>query len=103
MIEVETNKATMNVSSPCPGKVARLLVRLNESYPVGAVLGLLGGDRGGRAPAGTWTSAAAGKSPRRRGRQAKATTMGESKGATDRARFAGAGACGGGQLHVAAA
>jgi pyruvate/2-oxoglutarate dehydrogenase complex dihydrolipoamide acyltransferase (E2) component len=41
VIEVETNKATMNVSSPCPGKVTRLLVSLNESYPVGAVLGYL--------------------------------------------------------------
>ena len=41
VIEVETNKATMNVSSPSPGKVDRLLVKLNESYPVGAVLGYL--------------------------------------------------------------
>jgi pyruvate/2-oxoglutarate dehydrogenase complex dihydrolipoamide acyltransferase (E2) component len=41
VIEVETNKATMNVSSPCPGKVDELLARLNESYPVGAVLGYL--------------------------------------------------------------
>ena len=41
VIEVETNKATMNVASPCPGKVDRLLVKLNESYPVGAVLGYL--------------------------------------------------------------
>ena len=41
VIEVETNKATMNVTSPCPGKVNRLLVKLNESYPVGAVLGYL--------------------------------------------------------------
>lgn len=41
VIEVETNKATMNVASPCTGKVDRLLARLNESYPVGAVLGYL--------------------------------------------------------------
>jgi pyruvate/2-oxoglutarate dehydrogenase complex dihydrolipoamide acyltransferase (E2) component len=41
IIEVETNKATMNVSSPCRGKVDRLLVKLNESYPVDAVLGYL--------------------------------------------------------------
>jgi pyruvate/2-oxoglutarate dehydrogenase complex dihydrolipoamide acyltransferase (E2) component len=41
VIEVETNKATMNVTSPCPGRVNRLLVKLNESYPVGAVLGYL--------------------------------------------------------------
>jgi len=39
--EVETNKATMNVTAPCPGRVEKLLVRVNESYPVGAVLGYL--------------------------------------------------------------
>jgi len=39
LIEVETNKATMNVTSPCRGKLARFSVELNESYPVGAVLG----------------------------------------------------------------
>ena len=31
VIEVETNKATMNVSSPCPGKVGRLLVKLRKA------------------------------------------------------------------------
>src|SRR5436190_12678284 len=41
LFEVETNKATMNVASPCPGRVEKLLVELNESYPVGAVLGYL--------------------------------------------------------------
>jgi len=41
VIEVETNKATMNVTSPCPGRIHKLLVNLNESYPVGAVLGYL--------------------------------------------------------------
>src|SRR5439155_21539171 len=41
VIEVETNKATMNVASPCGGRVEKWLVRLNESYPVGAVLGYL--------------------------------------------------------------
>ncbi len=39
VIEVETNKATMNVSSPCGGKVISLTARLSESYPVGATLG----------------------------------------------------------------
>src|SRR6266403_4597041 len=41
VIEVETNKATMNVTAPCSGRVERLSVQLNESYPVGAVLGYL--------------------------------------------------------------
>ena len=31
----------MNVASPCAGRVEKLLVKLNESYPVGAVLGYL--------------------------------------------------------------
>ena len=39
IMEVETSKATMNVPAPCGGKVDKFLVRLNESYPVGAVLG----------------------------------------------------------------
>jgi pyruvate/2-oxoglutarate dehydrogenase complex dihydrolipoamide acyltransferase (E2) component len=41
LIEVETSKATMNVASPCPGRVEKFLVNLNESYPVGSVLGYL--------------------------------------------------------------
>jgi pyruvate/2-oxoglutarate dehydrogenase complex dihydrolipoamide acyltransferase (E2) component len=39
LIEVETNKATMNLASPCRGKVGAFVVRINESYPVGATLG----------------------------------------------------------------
>src|SRR6266404_1498233 len=41
IIEVETNKAAMNVAAPCPGRVEKFLITLNESYPVGAVLGYL--------------------------------------------------------------
>src|SRR5438552_14848062 len=41
IVEVETNKATMNVTAPCPGRVEKFLVKVNESYPVGAVLGYL--------------------------------------------------------------
>lgn len=39
IIEVETNKANMNLASPCRGRVARFTAKLNESYPVGAALG----------------------------------------------------------------
>ena len=39
LIEVETNKATMTVTAPCAGRVVKYTVELNESYPVGAVLG----------------------------------------------------------------
>ena len=41
VVEVETNKATMNVTAPCRGQIQNFLVKLNESYPVGAVLGYL--------------------------------------------------------------
>lgn len=41
IIEVETNKANMNVVSPARGKIEKFLVQLGESYAVGAVLGQL--------------------------------------------------------------
>src|SRR6266496_674963 len=41
IIEVETNKATMNVASPCRGRLGDFTAKLNESYPVGALLGLI--------------------------------------------------------------
>jgi pyruvate/2-oxoglutarate dehydrogenase complex dihydrolipoamide acyltransferase (E2) component len=39
VIEVETNKATMTVTSPCRGCIEKFTVQLNRSYAVGAVLG----------------------------------------------------------------
>jgi pyruvate/2-oxoglutarate dehydrogenase complex dihydrolipoamide acyltransferase (E2) component len=39
VIEVETNKATMTVTSPCRGRIEKFSVQLNESYAVGATLG----------------------------------------------------------------
>jgi pyruvate/2-oxoglutarate dehydrogenase complex dihydrolipoamide acyltransferase (E2) component len=39
LIEVETNKATMTVTSPCSGHLAKFTVQLNQSYAVGEVLG----------------------------------------------------------------
>src|SRR5277367_6459872 len=41
LIEVETNKATMTVTSPCSGRIEKFIVQLNESYAVGAVLGTI--------------------------------------------------------------
>ncbi len=41
LIEVETNKATMSVTSPCSGKIENFSAELNESYTVGAVLGYI--------------------------------------------------------------
>ncbi len=39
IIDVETNKAVMGVTTPCKGKIERITVELKETYPVGAVLG----------------------------------------------------------------
>ena len=39
LIEVETNKASMTVASPCRGRIEKFTVQLNGSYAVGAVLG----------------------------------------------------------------
>jgi pyruvate/2-oxoglutarate dehydrogenase complex dihydrolipoamide acyltransferase (E2) component len=39
LIEVETDKATMTVASPCKGIIEKFSVQVNESYAVGATLG----------------------------------------------------------------
>jgi len=39
IIDVETNKAVMVVTTPCKGKIDKITVQLKETYPVGAVLG----------------------------------------------------------------
>jgi pyruvate/2-oxoglutarate dehydrogenase complex dihydrolipoamide acyltransferase (E2) component len=41
VVEVETNKATMNVSSPARGKVQSWIAKRDESYAVGETLGQL--------------------------------------------------------------
>src|SRR5207237_3305071 len=39
IIEVETDKAVMGVTTPCAGKIARIDAEVKGTYPVGAVLG----------------------------------------------------------------
>jgi len=39
IIEVETDKAVMGVTTPCPGKIARIDAEVKGIYAVGAVLG----------------------------------------------------------------
>ena len=39
LVEVETDKATMTVASPCKGRVEHFSARVDESYAVGAALG----------------------------------------------------------------
>ena len=41
IIEVETNKAVMSVTTPCAGKVHRIIAEQDVSYAVGATLGFL--------------------------------------------------------------
>src|SRR5438067_294801 len=41
ILEVETNKATMGVTTPCRGRVSEVLVDLQQSYAVGATLAYL--------------------------------------------------------------
>ena len=39
LIEVETDKATMTVASPCKGRIEKFSAKVDESYAVGATLG----------------------------------------------------------------
>jgi pyruvate/2-oxoglutarate dehydrogenase complex dihydrolipoamide acyltransferase (E2) component len=39
IMEVETNKAVMGVTTPCKGKIDKITAQVKETYPVGAVLG----------------------------------------------------------------
>src|SRR5947199_336696 len=41
IIEVETDKAVMGVTTPCPGQVAKIDAEVKGTYPVGAVLGYI--------------------------------------------------------------
>ena len=39
IIDVETNKAVMGVTTPCKGKIDKIIAEVKQTYPVGAVLG----------------------------------------------------------------
>src|ERR687888_1355058 len=41
IIDVETNKAVMGVTTPCKGKVDKITAQLKEPYPIGTVLGYI--------------------------------------------------------------
>ena len=41
LLEVETEKAMMEVTTPCPGKILEIIAEVDISYPVGATLGYL--------------------------------------------------------------
>src|SRR5213596_3481069 len=44
LVEVQTDKTTVEIPSPAAGKVARILVGEGEVVPVGTVLVVIGGD-----------------------------------------------------------
>jgi pyruvate dehydrogenase E2 component (dihydrolipoamide acetyltransferase) len=48
LVEIQTDKTTVEIPSPAAGKVARILVSEGETVPVGTVLVVIGGD--GAAP-----------------------------------------------------
>jgi pyruvate/2-oxoglutarate dehydrogenase complex dihydrolipoamide acyltransferase (E2) component len=39
IIDVETNKAVMGVTTPCKGRIDKITAQLKETYPIGTVLG----------------------------------------------------------------
>ncbi len=41
IMEVETNKAVMGVTTPCAGEIAKIDAQVKETYPIGAVLGYI--------------------------------------------------------------
>src|SRR2546430_4736691 len=41
LIEVETDKAVMGVTTPCPGEIAKIDAEVKGTYAVGAVLGYI--------------------------------------------------------------
>src|SRR5256885_153857 len=41
IIDVETNKAVMGVTTPCKGKVDKITAQVKETYPIGTVLGYI--------------------------------------------------------------
>jgi pyruvate dehydrogenase E2 component (dihydrolipoamide acetyltransferase) len=72
LVEVQTDKTTVEIPSPAAGKVARILVGEGEVVPVGTVLVVIGGD--GPAPADEEQPRAEPAAP------VPATTQGQSPG-----------------------
>jgi len=50
LVEIATDKTTVEIPSPASGKVSRILVAEGEVVPVGTVLVVIGGDGSGPAP-----------------------------------------------------
>src|SRR5262245_8670269 len=63
LLEVETDKARVEIPSPLGGRVDRIHVKTGETVKVGAVLVTFGDAEGGRAPDGTTAAAPAATPP----------------------------------------
>jgi pyruvate/2-oxoglutarate dehydrogenase complex dihydrolipoamide acyltransferase (E2) component len=50
LVEIQTDKTTVEIPSPAAGKVARILVAEGEVAPVGTVLVVIGDEDGGQSP-----------------------------------------------------
>jgi 2-oxoisovalerate dehydrogenase E2 component (dihydrolipoyl transacylase) len=75
LVEIQTDKTTVEIPSPAAGKVARILVGEGETVPVGTVLVVIGED--GAAVAGDEEQPRAGEAPQK---QAAASTSAASRG-----------------------
>jgi pyruvate/2-oxoglutarate dehydrogenase complex dihydrolipoamide acyltransferase (E2) component len=68
LVEIQTDKTTVEIPSPAAGKVARILVREGEVVPVGTVLVVIGEDGavpdGPKAPTAPAETATKGSDPR---------------------------------------
>ena len=51
LVEIQTDKTTVEIPSPAAGKVSRILVEEGKVVPVGTVLVVIGGDGDGAQPA----------------------------------------------------
>ncbi|MBV8100202.1 MAG: E3 binding domain-containing protein, partial [Verrucomicrobia bacterium] len=63
IIEVETNKAVMGVTTPCDGVIAEFTAEVNQTYPNGAILGYLEASREDAERLGVSASHAAAEVP----------------------------------------
>src|SRR6476619_5124358 len=50
LVEIQTDKTTVEIPSPAAGRVARILVAEGEVAPVGTVLVVIGDEEAGSAP-----------------------------------------------------
>src|SRR5207247_6587539 len=74
LVEIQTDKTTVEIPSPAGGTVARILVQEGDVVPVGTVLVVIGGDGAGAEAA---TSEGQALGPVRRGRVPGGTAVEE--------------------------